>query len=50
MNTTNQEMKKMTYETYKAIDPQLNKEGPKLKKSKHDYTIRSEWDAGAFEF
>lgn len=50
MNTKNPEMKKMTYETYKQIDSQPKKECPKFKQSKHDYTIRSEWGAEAFEF
>jgi len=40
----------MTYETYKHIDSQPKKERPKFKQSKHDYTIRSEWGAEAFEF
>ena len=43
-------MKKMTYETYKHIDSQPKKERPEFKQSKHDYTIRSEWRAEAFEF
>ena len=43
-------MKKMTYETYKHIDSQPKKERPEFKQSKHDYTIRSEWGAEAFEF
>ena len=40
----------MTYEIYKPIDPQLKKERPKFKQSKHDYTIHSEWGPEAFEF
>ena len=40
----------MTYEIYKPTDPQLKKETPIFKQSKHDYTIRSEWSAEAFEF
>ena len=50
MNTTNQENEHMTYEIYKPTDPQLKKETPIFKQSKHDYTIRSEWGAKAFEF
>ena len=40
----------MTYETYKHIDSQQDKENSKFKQSHHDYTIRSEWGAEAFEF
>ena len=50
MNATNQENEHMTYEIYKPIDPQLKKKRPTFKQSKHDYTIRSEWGAEAFEF
>ena len=50
MNTTNQENEHMTYEIYKPTDPQLKKETPIFKQSKHDYTIRSEWSAEVFEF
>ena len=50
MNTTNQENELMTYENYKPNNPQLKKKTPIFKQSKHDYTIRSEWSAEAFEF
>ena len=50
MNATNQENEHMTYEIYKPIDRQLKKKRPTFKQSKHDYTIRSEWGAEAFEF
>ena len=40
----------MNYEIYKPIDPQLKKKSLTFKQSKHDYTIRSEWNAEAFEF
>ena len=40
----------MTYETHKPIDPRTQKKSPKFKQSQHDYTIRSEWGAEAFEF
>ena len=43
-------MKKMTYETHKPIDAPTHKKSPKSKQSQHDYTIRSEWGAKAFEF
>ena len=43
-------MKNMTYETYKPINAQTNKERPKFKQSQQDYTIRSEWNLESFKF
>lgn len=50
MNTRNQEMKKMTYETHKSIEAKTNKERQEFKQSQHDYTIRSEWCPEKFDF
>ena len=43
-------MKNMTYEIHKSNPPQPNHELSKYIQSKHDYTIRSEWQIEAFDF